>query len=81
MREWLKDLAEPDRRAIGRDLMRAQWPLASGHASMPFIGAGALGNTYRSAERPDCSRLRLPERRCPGRPAWLHQEDAENAGP
>jgi phage-related protein len=25
VREWLKDLDEPDRHAIGQDLMRAQW--------------------------------------------------------
>jgi phage-related protein len=25
VREWLKGLAEPDRQAIGKDLLRAQW--------------------------------------------------------
>jgi len=25
VREWLKSLDEPDRQAVGQDLMRAQW--------------------------------------------------------
>ncbi|HLW63928.1 MAG TPA: type II toxin-antitoxin system RelE/ParE family toxin [Gemmataceae bacterium] len=25
VREWLKELPQPDRRAIGKDLLRAQW--------------------------------------------------------
>ena len=40
VREWLKDLAEPDRHAIGRDLMRAQWRWPVGMPLCRPLGQG-----------------------------------------
>jgi phage-related protein len=40
VREWLKHLAEPDRRAIGRNLMRAQWRWPVGMPLCRPLGQG-----------------------------------------
>lgn len=40
VREWLKDLAKPERHAIGRDLMRAQWRWPVGMPLCRPLGQG-----------------------------------------
>ena len=40
VREWLKDLSENDRRAIGKDLLRAQWRRPVGMPLCRAIGSG-----------------------------------------
>lgn len=40
VREWLKDLDEPDRHAIGQDLMRAQWRWPAGMPLCRPMGHG-----------------------------------------
>ena len=40
MREWLKGIAESDRHAIGRDLMRAQWRWPVGMPLCRSLGQG-----------------------------------------
>ena len=40
VREWLKDLDEPDRRAVGQDLMRAQWRWPVGMPLCRAMGQG-----------------------------------------
>ena len=40
VREWLKKLDEPDRRAIGKDLLRAQWRWPVGMPLCRPMGAG-----------------------------------------
>lgn len=40
VREWLKKLDEPDRQAIGKDLLRAQWRWPVGMPLCRPMGAG-----------------------------------------
>lgn len=40
VREWLKDLDEPDRQAVGQDLMRAQWRWPVGMPLCRAMGQG-----------------------------------------
>jgi phage-related protein len=40
VREWLKSLDEPDRQAIGQDLMRAQWRWPVGMPLCRAMGQG-----------------------------------------
>ena len=40
VREWLKELPESDRQAIGRDLLRAQWRWPLGMPLCRAIGSG-----------------------------------------
>ena len=40
VREWLKGLPEPDRQAIGRDLLRAQWRWPVGMPLCRPLGKG-----------------------------------------
>ncbi len=40
VRDWLRQLAEPDRQAIGRDLMRAQWRWPVGMPLCRPLGQG-----------------------------------------
>ena len=40
VREWLKDLEEADRQAVGRDLMRAQWRWPVGMPLCRPMGGG-----------------------------------------
>ena len=40
MREWLKDMPEHDRQAIGTDLMRAQWRWPVGMPLCRAMGSG-----------------------------------------
>lgn len=40
VREWLKSLDEPDRRAVGQDLMRAQWRWPVGMPLCRAMGQG-----------------------------------------
>jgi phage-related protein len=40
VREWLKDLPEPERQAIGKDLLRAQWRWPVGMPLCRPMGSG-----------------------------------------
>lgn len=40
VREWLKELAEPERQAIGKDLLRAQWRWPIGMPLCRPMGTG-----------------------------------------
>ena len=40
VRDWLKSLATPDRRAVGQDLMRAQWRWPVGMPLCRAMGQG-----------------------------------------
>ena len=40
VRDWLKELPEPDRRTVGRDLMRVQWRWPVGMPLCRHLGDG-----------------------------------------
>ena len=58
VREWLKELQEPERQAIGRVVAGAV-ALASGHAAVPADGSGAMGNPHGPAHETDSARVAL----------------------
>jgi hypothetical protein len=56
VREWLKDLPEEERQAIGKDLLRVQWRWPVG---MPLCcamgsGSGKFGRACRRSARREC---------------------------
>jgi hypothetical protein len=56
VREWLKGLDEAERRAIGTDLLRAQWRWPVG---MPLDGQRFVGGANESAQQSDGARVDL----------------------
>jgi hypothetical protein len=80
VREWLKNLTEVERHAIGKDLLRAQWRWPVG---MPFcrpLGNGLWEIRNRPANETNCARAALPLPRAPGRAPRIYQENAHDAG-
>ena len=61
VREWLKELPEEERQAIGKDLLRAQWRWPVGMPLCRAMGSG-LGNSDGPADETHGARtaLRLP---------------------
>ena len=80
VREWLKELDEAERRAIGADLLRAQRSWPGGHAVVPADGKRLVGSADRLDDETDGACPALPLSRSPGRPARFYQEDTDNAG-
>ena len=60
VREWLKQLPEEERQAIGKDLLRAQWRWPVGHAVVPRDGRRTMGNPDGPADEADGARVALP---------------------
>ena len=79
VRDWLKELPEAERLAIGQDLLRAQW-LARRDATMPCVGRWTLGNPDGLGNQAYGARNDVPLSRSSGGAAWLHQKDANHAG-
>src|SRR5260370_38989086 len=77
VRDWLRSLDEAERRAIGTDLLRAQWrwPVAV----VPANGKRLVGGTNRFAGQPHGARFDLLLPRPTGGPAWIYQENASHA--
>jgi hypothetical protein len=76
VREWLKSLDEPDRQAVGQDLMRAQWRWPVG---MPLCRALGQRLWEIRTDLPNCTCAAVSARGFTGGPARIHQEDAEDA--
>jgi antitoxin HicB len=79
VRDWLKGLDEGERRAIGTDLLRAQWRWPVGMPLLPPVGRWTFGDkndlgdeAYRS-----CADLLTP--RTPDRVARIYQKDEDYA--
>jgi hypothetical protein len=80
VREWLKGLEEADRRAIGMDLMRAQWRWP---VRMPLcrpMGSGLWEIRHRPSIETDSARVAVPLSRALGCRTWVHQENTGDAG-
>ena len=60
MREWLKELPEEERQAIGKDLLRAQWRWPVGMPLCRAMGRRPLGNSDGPADETDGARVALP---------------------
>ena len=80
VREWLKELPELERHAIGKDLLRAQWRWPVGMPLCRPMGNGFMGDMDEPADETHSARaaLRLPG--APRRVARIYQEDAQDAG-
>jgi phage-related protein len=72
VREWLKELLEGERQAIGMDLLRAQWRWPVGMPLCRAMGSGLweIRTCRRSARRACC----FPFTVSTWRPARVHQE-------
>jgi hypothetical protein len=80
VRDWLRGLPEAERRAIGKDLLRAQWRWPVG---MPLCRPlkDRLWEIRTDLPTKRTARVLLcVYPRAPGRVAWVHQEDAHDAG-
>jgi len=78
VREWLKQLAEGERQAVGKDLLRAQWRWPAG---MPLCRPMGDGLWEIRTDLPTKRAARaVPASRTFGGTAWLHQENAGNTG-
>src|ERR1035437_583922 len=79
VREWLKGLAEAERQAIGKDLLRAQWRWPVGMPLCRPLGNGLWGvRTDLTTKR--TARVLLCPYRGPRGPARVYQENADDAG-
>src|ERR1035438_10206356 len=79
VREWLKELPEAERHAVGKDLLRAHWRWPVGMPLCRPMGSGLLGNPHRSADEAQGACNVVPVPRAFGGTARLHQENAGNA--
>ena len=79
VREWLQELPEAERQAIGKDLLRAQWRWPVG-MPLPSAGRGIVGGPNRPADEVCGAGVDLPLPRASGRIARVYQEDADDAG-
>jgi len=80
VREWLKGLPEAERHIIGKDLLRAQWEVASRDAALQTIGKRLVGDPYGLTDKTDGARAAVPVRRPSGSVARIYQENAQNSG-
>jgi hypothetical protein len=60
VREWLKELPEEERQALGKDLLRAQWRWPGGHAVVPRDGRRPMGDPDGLADETDGACVALP---------------------
>jgi hypothetical protein len=67
VREWLKELPEEERQAIGKDLLRAQWRWPVG---MPLCRA--MGSASRKAAQ---RRMRIWRWRGSARRSWSNEQE------
>ena len=82
MREWLKDLPEAERRASGKDLLRAQWRWPVGMPlCRPSLGSGLWEiRTDLPTIRTERQGLALSSPWAPrGCSGWLYQEGSRNS--
>ena len=79
VREWLKELPEEERQAIGMDLLRAQWRWPVGMPLCRALGSGLLGNSDGPADEAHGARVALRLPGASGRTARVHQEDSHYA--
>jgi predicted XRE-type DNA-binding protein len=78
-REWLKELPEAERHAVGKDLLRAQWRWPVGMPLCRPMGSG-LWEIRTDLPTKRTARVMLcPVPRAFGGTARLHQENAGNA--
>ena len=80
VREWLRRMSEADRRAIGKDLLRAQWRWPVGMPLCRPMGVGAVGDQNGPAVETHGSRAYLLSSGTLGGIARVHQEIAGDAG-
>ncbi len=80
VREWLKELPEAERQAIGKDLLRAQWrwpvgmPLSADRWQTAF-----MGDPHGPADETDGASAALPLPGALGSIARVYQENAHDA--
>jgi len=79
-RDWLRELPEAERQAIGKDLMRAQWRWPIGMPLCRPLVKWALGDPDGSADETDGARAVVPLPRTSGRTTRAYQEIAYDAG-
>ena len=60
VREWLKELPEEERQAIGKDLLPAQWQWPIGMPWCRAMGSGPRGNPNEPSDETDGARVALP---------------------
>ena len=80
VREWLKGLDEAERQGVGKDLLRAQWRWPIGMPMCRPMGDGLWEIRTDLPTNTDGARAALPLPQAPGGAAWVHQENAGNAG-
>ena len=80
VRDWLKELPEEERQAIGKDLLAGAMALAGRHAAVPPVGKRAVGSPDGPSDETDGARAALSLPRAPRRAAWVYQENAGDAG-
>lgn len=80
VREWLRELPDEERQAIGRDLLRAQWRWPVGMPLCRPMGNGLWEIRTDLTEETNGARVTEPAPRPPCRAAWVHQENARDGG-
>jgi|SRR5450755_3054939 hypothetical protein len=80
VREWLKDLPQVERRAVGEDLLKAQWRWPVGMPLCRPMGSGIweVRTDLPTRRTSRVSGLRVP--RTFGRLTRIHQEDTGDCG-
>jgi hypothetical protein len=72
---WLKDLPEAERRAVGKDLLRAQWRWPVGMPLCRPMGAGLWDTRIQSSDhrtyRRPLYRLKTFDDKVQGRPSYF----------
>jgi phage-related protein len=79
VRNWLKELPEAERQAIGKDLLRAQWRRPVGMPMCRLMGSG-LWEVRTELPTKRTARVLICLQGAPGRAARLYQEDVHDAG-
>jgi antitoxin HicB len=75
VREWLKELPEVERQAIGMDMLRAQWRWPVGMPLCRAMGSGLWEIRTDLPTKRTARVLLCLYRGAPRRPAWIHQEN------
>src|SRR6266852_8916648 len=79
VRDWLREMGEVDRHAIGTDLLRAQWRWPVGMPLCRPMGERSVGGANPSFQQPHCPRVDLFLPRPSGGFARIHQESTSHA--
>jgi antitoxin HicB len=79
VREWLKELPQAERHAVGKDLLRAQWRWPVGMPLCRPMGGGLweIRTDFADETHSTCSVVPLPPEF--GGTAQIHQKDASSA--